>query len=494
MPIRALPTALTLACAALLALALTACPSDPEGNGGDDADVVSTDATPLPDGQTCEPGEIVRCLAEGTPGALYCDDSGAATVIGECNDACVDKQCKKLGPGQICYPGSVQGCIAEGGKEAFFCNNSGTGNVQGVCKGEDGSDSQCRGGVCTACSPGARKCQGDALVVQCNADGSAYDNFSECRSERGEVCTGQFCEKLCDQNAKFKSYIGCDYWGVDLDNAFVPGGGRGFYDAQGAQYAIAVANPPDSPLAAVIEINQLEGGEVSPVPYDSQGNPLPTEPLLPGELRVYRLPRRDINGTELAPKAYQVSSSVPIIAYQFNPLENANVFSNDASLLLPSTLLGSEYFVMTREQTFDVLRGYLTIIAIMPGETNVSVQVTAPTEAGTIYAGTADEAAIPHMEAGTTKNFKMKQFDVLNIETDRPGADLTGSRVLSDKRVAVFGGSEAANAPNTARCVDIDPTTKVGVCEWDHSTTCRTLTDCVNAGFNTCCADHLEQQ
>ena len=32
-------------------------------------------------------------------------------------------------------------------------------------------------------------------------------------------------------------------------------------------------------------------------------------------------------------------SSVPVVAYQFNPLENVNVFSNDASLLKPAEAL-----------------------------------------------------------------------------------------------------------------------------------------------------------
>ena len=136
--------------------------------------------------------------------------------------------------------------------------------------------------------------------------------------------------------------------GVDLDNAFVPGGRSGYYDAQGAQYAIAVANPPEAPRDAIVEIWYKEGGEVGKVPFDVDGNPLPVEPLKPGDLRVYRLPQRNVNGTVLAALAYRVTSSVPIIAYQFNPLENEEVFSNDASLLLPATLLGRDYIVMTR--------------------------------------------------------------------------------------------------------------------------------------------------
>jgi len=150
---------------------------------------------------------------------------------------------------------------------------------------------------------------------------------------------------------------------------------------------------------------------------------------------------------------------------------------------------------MTREQTFNELRSYITVVGILEGETTVAVTVTGPTQPGIAYEGDPNrQAPMPHMNPGDTKIFKIKQYDVLNLETDRPGADLTGTRVVADKRVAVFGGSEAANAPNTARCINIDPVTSQGVCEWDKKTTCRTLLDCVNAGFNTCCADHLEQQ
>jgi len=53
----------------------------------------------------------------------------------------------------------------------------------------------------------------------------------------------------------------------------------------------------------------------------------------------------DVNGTgethtAVTRSAYRVTSDVPIIAYQFNPLENVNVFSNDATLLLPAAALG----------------------------------------------------------------------------------------------------------------------------------------------------------
>ncbi|MFT7578600.1 MAG: hypothetical protein ACI9MR_000258 [Myxococcota bacterium] len=479
-----------LAFACVLSFGLSACPDDKT----DPADVEG-DAEVLPDGRSCEANSVIRCFGAVSKEAEFCDETGMASFVADCpgSQQCADGECRALPDGAICFPGSVKECVIEGSREAVICNNSGTAYIEGLCTGADGQDSICSAGACSVCTPFTRRCDptNEQVTQECVADGSGYEVYQTCNGF-DEICTGQFCEQICAANIKFKSYIGCDYWGVDLDNAFVPGGNEGFFDAQGAQYAIVVANPPDAILGALVEINQLEGGVKEPVPFDSNGDPLPLEPLLPGELRVYRLPRRDVNGTVQAPLAYQVSSSVPIIAYQFNPLENENVFSNDASLLLPSTLLGQEYVAMTREQTFDILRGYVTVVAVQEGETTVSVQVTASTEAGTIYPGSDDEAVIPNMQNGDTRIFTMQQFDVLNIETDRPGEDLTGTRVLANKRVAVFGGSEAANAPNTARCVDIDPITGDGRCEYDMASSCRSLSDCL--GFNTCCADHLEQQ
>jgi hypothetical protein len=70
--------------------------------------------------------------------------------------------------------------------------------------------------------------------------------------------------------------------------------------------------------------------------------------------------------------------------------------------------------------------------------------------------------------------------------------------ILASKPVAVFGGSEAANAPNTNHCV-ANPTHDPGrvgshanVCEGDMRTPCQGPADC--SFFITCCADHLEQQ
>ena len=228
-----------------------------------------------------------------------------------------------------------------------------------------------------------------------------------------------------------------------------------------------------------------------------------TRSIPPMQLRIFNLGPRNVQGTVQAGLAYRVVSSIPINAYQFNPLENVDVFSNDASILLPSNVLGKYYLVMTREETFQELKGFLTVVGIDPSGTEVAVTVTAPTLASN---------DIPHMEPGETRTFVLQQYDVLNIETDAYGADLTGSVVMARHPVAVFGGSEAANAPNTSHCC---PGGDCGfpfeqawmgckdrddcICEWPHANlkppqdiACKDNWGC--SKYITCCADHLEKQ
>jgi len=442
-----------------IVLLASACSSTPNGGNGDDKK----------DG---EPADAVESLGSDV------------TTEGLSGDGETKTMCES-DPSKLCCPGDTNGC-SEDFRSVLTCREDGMGWEMVECLGEDGLPSICMQtadqptGYCAACIKGKRKCQDDDVALQCNEAGKEWVFFTDCNgSETGQICLEGGCVKLCDLNDKWKMYMGCDFWAVDLDNAFVPGGRSGYYDAAGAQFSVVVSNPHHK-YPAEVKIATIEG----PVLFDSHGMPLPTEPLGPGELRIYDLPRRDADGTVLAPLAYDISASIPITAYQFNPLENVDVFSNDASLLIPSNVLGKYYYVLTREQTFDELRSYFTVVAVRSGATEVTVDVTAPTLVGE-NAWTAE--AISPMEAGQSAKFTLQQFDVLNIETNKIGSDMTGTRILANRDVAVFGGSEASNAPNTNHCL-VDE----GVCEWDIETPCTKNQDCI--AFNTCCADHLEHQ
>jgi hypothetical protein len=412
------------------------------------------------------------------------------------------------GEATFCVPGEPKGQCSDDGLGVVVCNAEGTAYEVKPC----GADSLCLDGArgCTICKPGSRKCQDDDVVLRCDETGTEYVEAQDCHgSDTGQICLNGACVKLCDVNSKIQSYIGCEYWGADLDNAFVPGGESGFYDAQNAQYAIVVSNTSPKYAAHVqIFIWDADQAKEVEVTHDTQGNPIPTDAIPPLSLRVFNLPGKDmdktrnIHSTSITPFAYRVVSSIPITAYQFNPLENVNVFSNDATVLLPSNALGKYYIVMTREETFQELRGFLTVVAVYPGETQVTVTVTAPTLA---------DNGIDHMEPGDSKTFTLKQYDVLNIETDAFGADLTGSVVAANHPVAVFGGSQASNAPNTNHCCPDGECTSNQIwltckepganclCEWPmhnlvppQEVPCTTNDGCLK--YNTCCADHLEMQ
>jgi len=296
------------------------------------------------------------------------------------------------------------------------------------------------------------------------------------------VCYHGECVSVC--TASDKSYIGCEYFAVDLDNANVPCS-NGMCDASASQFAVVVSNP--HPQNEVVYIVTTGPTTFNSDTCTASENVTMAGTLPPKGLAVLNLPRRDVNGTVKAALAYRIAANAPLTAYQFNPLENVGVFSNDATVLLPANTADTDYYIMTREQSFDELKGFGTVVGISDN-TEVTFTTTAKTLAG---------IGIPQLMPGESLTTTLNRFDVLNIETNEIGADLTGSFVHASAPVIVFGGSEAANAPNTSRC-DLATMT----CTQDPSVSCA-CTDldgpsCVPhakcSQFITCCADHLEMQ
>ncbi len=474
----------------------------------------------------CKTGSpVADTLSGDAPDGVVTTDTLSDTTVLEVPD----------GGWPTCTPGTRKQCTEDGLGEVL-CNGSGTGFEAHPCG--DGSVCLDDAKGCSSCVPGRVSCLNDTTVLRCDPAGTTWEVAKDCDpAHTGEVCRSGLCIGLCTLSDKLSSYIGCEYWGADLDNALVSAGEGNYYDAAGAQYAIVVSNTSDTWPAAVEVFTHL--GKVD---YDAKCNPLPTDPIPPMGLRAFELPRyypvdptacevckggpgqtfpgadctakgatelMDVDGTTLKRQAYRIKSTIPITAYQFNPFANVGVYSNDASLLLPTNALGKYYVVMTREQTFQELKGFLAVVAVDPGETQVYVKVTAPT----LASSAADSESVPAMKPGDDHTFVLHQFDILNIETNAYGADLTGSIVYANHPVGVFGGSEAANAPNTNHCcpggkcaynnqwMECGSGAVGGVdclCEWPKANLtpprdvkCKVNYDCI--AYNTCCADHLEK-
>lgn len=371
---------------------------------------------------------------------------------------------------------------------------------------------------CVVCRPGSVGCNEAGHAAVCRDDGSGWDVVDECDVASGEVCDLGSCRNLCQLAVERRSYLGCEFFAADLDNAAIASG----RDASAQQYAIVVSNPGNYPTDVSIEIDRGEfAGE-------TQAEVIETLRVLPGDLEVFELPRREVDGASsfspctsdemcssatqqcwcrgglrpadegatdcrcrssmggtglndgthsaLTAHAYRVRSALPIVAYQFNPLDNVGVFSNDASLLLPTSGIGTRYTVVSWPQTIahsdrpaedwdssrddEDLRSFLTIIGTKAG-TQVSVTL------GPLVRRVVGLPGSPSYGPGAVVELELGAFDVINLETQGFNADFTGTTIESNPEhpVAVFVGSEASDAPAVS-----------------------------DLGNRQCCADHLEEQ
>ena len=443
-------------------------------SGGDVADMTedSADMAPL-----CMAGEIV-C---GDTNTLdICQDDG--TFMSEaCPDSqrCFEGECAEV----ICDAGKVEGCE---GYQYIGCNPVGTGTGVFDCPPGFTCNDDAAGCIPQLCTPGSIKCKDEQGTVGgtdefllCNDAGTAYEDLGgKCSDiDAKRVCgsnpeTGQDdCLTRCDTLIK-SSYIGCDYWAVDLDNIAE----GDFPTAADQVFAVVVSNASED-VNAIVDVYDSAGF------YTDPQAPLITVELQPGELRVIPLPPdcydggnncsqlRAVNDTVITPSAYRVQSDAPITAYQFNPLDNSTpVYSNDASILFPLPSLGFRYRVMAAGTKWFTSPSYLTVVGTTEGETTVSVTPRVRTMPGI---NRLNNEPIPAIQPGETFTTTLHPFEVLNISSGRedtfsetdtrypriaiPTGDLTGTEIIADQPIAVFAGSECTEIPNT------DPRT--GACD-----------------------------
>ena len=399
-----MPTAppTTFAAIALLTAGVVACSSPGGGGGGGNADIT-------PDGTVF--GDVGP--ADGT---------GDGTAGDGTNDGTADIP---VPDGAACAPDAL-GCE---GSNITRCRADGSGvDVIGQCT----TDQACFGGQCLACYPSQRRCTPGGAVESCGEDG-AWTVTQDCAAQ-GMACLAGSCQSPCSRDPKANSNSGCDYWAVDMDNHVL---------AQNGPFAVIVSNL--SQQTAKVKITRKDGA-------GTQAAVVVERDVASGDLSIFDLPNRNMGAAGTFWTAYRVESSAPIVAYQFNPLDNVDVFSNDASLLIPSNTYGTEYFVVSRFELQGVgavsgqlipYRGEVSVVAASSA-TNVTIVPTCTTQAGT---------NMPTMAAGQSYTFALEPYQVLNIKTNQDGGDLTGTLVTADKPIAVFSGHEAALSSTTC-CAD----------------------------------------
>ena len=281
---------------------------------------------------------------------------------------------------------------------------------------------------------------------------------------RGDVRT-------CDDAIKAKSYVGCEYWPTVVANSV-----WSIFD-----FAVIVANAGGDPADVTVTgpggVNKsahVEPGELAKI-Y------LPWVPALKG-------PDSDVCGNivpitasvKVAKSAYHLVSTRPVTVYQFNALEykpaggptgkdwstcpgthppaecgpeDCFSYSNDASLLLPTSAMTGDYRVTgihgwSRTTGKAVVGAYFAVTGTKDG-TTVKVKVSSK---GSVVAGGSEIAATG---PGGILTFTLDAGDVAQI-LGAPSADsdLSGSLVQASNPVQVISGAPCIENPIGTKACD----------------------------------------
>lgn len=268
--------------------------------------------------------------------------------------------------------------------------------------------------------------------------------------------------KTCEQAAQAASYVGCDYWPTVTANPVNP-----LFD-----FAVVVSNV---------------GEESAHVVVTGPGGTNQEADVAPGSLTTIYLPwvAELKGGTGLLSEslvqqggAFHLVSDRPVVVYQFNPLEykgeggppgkdwsvcapdpntgKCNSYTNDASLLLPSTAMTGTYRVLgsagwtknAGSLPFGPMAGaFITITGTQDG---TSVSVDLGDKADVVGGG-----PITSTGPGGTLTFTLGAGDVAEIITKKgKNFDMSGSLVVADKPVQVIAGVPCLFVPDNRQACD----------------------------------------
>jgi hypothetical protein len=264
--------------------------------------------------------------------------------------------------------------------------------------------------------------------------------------------------KTCDEAAKNKAYVGCDFWPTQTSNPV-----WSVFD-----FAAVVANAGGEVAKVVVTRGAKTVASVEVEPNALSTIYLPWVPELKGgdcsacgESVPLTASVRSKGG------AYHLVSSVPVTVYQFNALEYRGAggpkgkdwstcpgyqtceaagapigcfsFSNDASLLLPSTALTGNYRVTGQaDWAAASTPAYIAVTGTQP-DTKVTVHLT---KQATVVAG---PDVVPGAKGGTA-TYTIGAGDVIELVSDG-GSDLTGTLVQASAPVQVVSGMPCVFQP-----------------------------------------------
>jgi hypothetical protein len=279
----------------------------------------------------------------------------------------------------------------------------------------------------------------------------------------------------CEEAKTSKSYVGCDYWPTVTPNVV-----WNIFD-----YAVVVANTGTKEAEIKVTGPNAVNKSVTVPPGELKKIYLPWVPALKGpENNCGQSSSLEASVIE-SQGAYHLVSSSPVIVYQFNAIqykgegeggEDADggakdwskcpasacggglecfSYSNDASLLLPSTAMTNNYRAVGFKGVAPGLLGggVAVVLSVTATQDNTQVITTMSSTAAVMASGSSGQQVTA---TGPNKKLTIvlaKAGDVLEMVAEK-GKDFSGSLVQSDKPVQVIASVPCINIPQTAGACD----------------------------------------
>ena len=231
----------------------------------------------------------------------------------------------------------------------------------------------------------------------------------------------------CARAEAGQSSVGCLFHTVDLDSK-----------SDEVPFAVVVSNVQAS-TSANVKIERKLGKD-----WYLVGGPVAVPPL---SLHEFSLADFHQEGTgKLLGGAYRVHSDLPIVAYQFNPIDGANSLLSDASMLYPVASWDYVNQVVGWAAPSGGSKPFVTIAAARDG-TKLTFTPSVAIESGPgITPSGVGQPLVIQLDAG----------DTVSLNPINPDHALTGSSIISDPQhpIAVFSGHTCANIPGDVCCCD----------------------------------------
>ncbi len=379
-----------------------------------------------------------------------------------------------------CRPGETR-CPSEGEPVRQYCNVDGQWAIQ-PCN----DDQVCLGIDCVPdpalCTPGERICLPTGEAATCQPGQWVSDG----PCPEGLVCGAGRCQSpQCAAAAQRRSNQGCEYLAVDLPNlTYEPGSQEGtpsapwgivvanvssagptevsIFDEQGRVMPLiastVVAVPPPVAGLAMPQRVQSEVEDADGMIVEQAMNNADSISIPPGGLATLLLQRRmaPMTASSVTANAVRVVADAPVVAYQFSPYCCNYSFSNDASLLVPTSALDTRYRwlgVPTLPNPLNPAGARNSVMAIVAPEDGTQVAVNLPLGVQAF----ADQAGRVR-QVGQRIDAVLGAHEVMLVHARQGGfgeaTDMSGSLIESDRPIAVFSSHVCTNYPQDLAACD----------------------------------------